>query len=125
MNLEITVPEVVKIFKEIKEQPQKLFEMIRFDIREAVGQYLTAMMDAELTQFLGRKPYERSPGEPNHRNGSYGRNFTLKGTGEQGVQAQDETHGDTRWRGCLLSSSGLYFSEDGTALEVRPNRKGA
>lgn len=82
MKVEISVPEVVEIFKEIQEQPEKLFEMIRFDIRETVGQYLTAMMNAELTHFLGRKPYERGQGEVNHRNGSYDRNFTLKGIGE-------------------------------------------
>jgi len=36
----------------------------------------------ELTYFLGRKRYERTGGEdPNHRNGSYDRNFTLKGIG--------------------------------------------
>ncbi len=34
MNLDISVTEVVEIFKEIQEQPEKLFEMIRFDIRE-------------------------------------------------------------------------------------------
>jgi putative transposase len=82
MNIKISVPEIIEIFKEIQEQPEKLFEMIRFDIRETAGQYLTAMMNAELSNFLGREPYERSPGEPNHRNGSYDRNFTLKGIGE-------------------------------------------
>ena len=56
MKVEISVPEVVEICKEIQKQPEKLFEMIRFDIQEAVGQYLTAMMDAELTHFLGRGP---------------------------------------------------------------------
>jgi hypothetical protein len=69
MNVEISVPEVIEIFKEIKEQPERLFEMIRFDIQETVGKYLTAMMNAELSHFLGREPYERSPGEPNHRAG--------------------------------------------------------
>ena len=93
MDLEISVPEAVEIFNEIKKQPEKLFEMIRFDIREAVGQYLTAMMDAELTHFLGRKPYERSPGEPNHRNGSYGRNFTLKGVGKVDVHVPRDRKG--------------------------------
>ena len=63
MKLEITVAEVADIFKEIQEQPEKLFEMIRLDIKETVGQYLTAMMNAELTHFLGREPYERGEGE--------------------------------------------------------------
>ena len=38
MKLKISVPEVVSIFKEIKEQPEKLYEMIRADIRETIGQ---------------------------------------------------------------------------------------
>lgn len=70
MKVEISVPEVVNIFKEIQKQPERLFEMIRLDIRETVGKYLTAMMDAELSHFLGREPYERCKSEVNHRNGS-------------------------------------------------------
>jgi putative transposase len=93
MKVEISVPEVVEIFKEIQEQPERLFEMIRFDIRETVGQYLTAMMNAELTHFLGRKPYERGQGEVDHRNGSYDRNFTLKGIGEVGVKVPRDRKG--------------------------------
>lgn len=94
MNLEISVPEVVEIFKEIKEQLEKLFEMIRFDIRKTVGQYLTAMMNTELSHFLGREPYERSHGEPNHRNGSYGRNFTLKGIGNVNIHVPRDRRGE-------------------------------
>jgi putative transposase len=93
MKVEISVPEVVEIFKEIQEQPEKLFEMIRFDIRETVGHYLTAMMSAELTHFLGRAPYERGGQEVNHRNGSYGRNFTLKGIGEVEVKVPRDRKG--------------------------------
>ena len=82
MKVEISVPEVVSIFKEIQEQPEKLFEMVRIEIRENVGQYLSKLMDMDLTHFLGRERYEHGQGEVNHRNGSYGRNFTLKGIGE-------------------------------------------
>ena len=67
--------------------------MIRFDVQEAVGQCLTAMMNAELTHFLGRKPYERSPGNSNHRNGAYGRNFTLKGIGDVRVKVPRDRNG--------------------------------
>ena len=86
MKVEISVPEVVSIFKEIQERPEKLYEMIRVDIREGVGEYLSKLMDVELTHFLGREPYERGQGDVNHRNGSYDRNFTLKGIG--GVQVE-------------------------------------
>jgi len=42
MKLEVTVSEIADIFKEIQERPGQLFEMIRLDIKEAVGKYLTA-----------------------------------------------------------------------------------
>jgi putative transposase len=86
MKVEVSVPEVVSLFKEIQGQPDKLFEMIRVDIREGVGDYLSKLMDLELTQFLGRERYEHGQGEVNHRNGSYDRNFTLKGIGEIQVE---------------------------------------
>ncbi|MDY6894914.1 MAG: IS256 family transposase [Thermotogota bacterium] len=94
MKLEISIPEVVDIFKEIQEQPEQLYEIIRADIRETIGQYLSGLMDAELTHFLGRKPYERLKGDVNHRNGSYGRNFTLKGIGEVDLQVPRDRKGD-------------------------------
>lgn len=95
MKLEITVSEVREIFKAI-EKPEQLFEMIRLDIRETVGQYLTAMMNAELTHFLGRGFYERGEDEINHRNGTYGRSFTLKGVGEVQVKVPRDRQGDFR-----------------------------
>ena len=94
MKVEISVPEVVEIFKEIQEQPERLFEMIRVDIRENVGQYLSKLMDMELSHFLGREWYEHVQGEVNHRNGSYGRNFTLKGIGEVQVEVPRDRKGD-------------------------------
>jgi putative transposase len=81
MKVEISVPEVVSFFKEIQQQPEKVLEMIRLDVREMVGRYLTEMMEAELTHFLGREPYERKDKDSNHRNGSYGRRFTIKSIG--------------------------------------------
>lgn len=93
MKVEISVPEVVNIFKEIQEQPEQLYEMIRTDIRETIGKYLSGLMDAELTHFLGRKRYERRQGDVNHRNGSYDRNFTLKGIGEVDLQVPRDRKG--------------------------------
>jgi putative transposase len=94
MKLEINVPEVIEMFKEIQTQPEKLFDMIRVDVREAVGKYLSEMMEAELTHFLGREPYERKEGEVNHRNGSYGRRFTMKGIGEVEVEVPRDRKGE-------------------------------
>lgn len=93
MEIRMSVPEVVSIFKEIQQAPQKLFEMIRVDLRESVGRYLSEMMEVELSCFLGREPYERKDGEVNYRNGFYERNFTLKGIGQVGVRVPRDRKG--------------------------------
>ena len=54
---------------------------------------MTAMMNAELTHFLGREPYARGQGEVNHRNGSYDRAFTLKNIGEVEVKIPRDRKG--------------------------------
>jgi putative transposase len=82
MKVETTIPEIAEVFKSIQQGQKDFFEMIRMDVREAVGQYLTALMNTELTHFLGREVYEHGEGEVNHRNGSYGRRFTLSRIGE-------------------------------------------
>ena len=94
MKVEISVPEVVSVFKEIQEQPERIFEMIRVEIRENVGEYLSKLMDMELTHFLGRERYEHCQGDIDHRNGSYGRNFTLKGIGEVQVEVPRDRKGE-------------------------------
>lgn len=96
MKLEISVPEVIDIFKEIKDQPEQLYEMIRTDIRQTIGQYLSGLMDVELTHFLGRNRYERRQGDVNHRNGSYDRNFTLKGIGKVDLKVPRDRKGAFR-----------------------------
>lgn len=94
MKMEITIPEAVELIKEIRQQPDSLFEMIRSDVKENVGQYLSGLMETELTGYLGRKRYERVKGESNHRNGSYGRKFTLKGIGEIDVNVPRDRKGE-------------------------------
>ena len=98
MKVEISVPEVVSIFKEIQQKPENIFEMIRVEIRESVGQYLTKMMDLERTEFLGRRWYEHARGDVNHRNGSYSRNFTLKGIGAVKVEVPRDRKGEFETR---------------------------
>jgi len=93
MKVEITVPEVIEIFNEIQKKPEALFEMIRLDLRQTVGEYLSSIMNAELTHFMGRMPYERSAEEDNHRNGSYNRQFALKGIGSVEVRVPRDRKG--------------------------------
>ena len=98
MKIDISVPEATQLFKEIQDQPKKLFEIIRTDVKKTVGNYLSSLMNAELTQFLGREPYERKESNNNHRNGSYDRRFTLKGLGEVKVNVPRDRKGDFKSR---------------------------
>ncbi|MDY6855024.1 MAG: transposase [Thermodesulfobacteriota bacterium] len=94
MKLEIIIPEVVSIFKEIQEQTKRVFEIIRVDIRDSIGEYQSKLMDMELTHFLGREPYEHSQRDVNHRNGSYDHNLTLKSIGEVKVEGPRDWKGE-------------------------------
>ena len=117
IKVEISVPEeafrdsreVVQVFKEIQEQPAKIMEIIRVDNRGVVGEYLSEIMRLELSRFLGRKPYERVKAEPNHRNGSYPRSFTLKGIGEVPVEVPRDRKGEYQTR--VIPKSKQYEDE--------------
>jgi putative transposase len=94
MKMEITVTEALELINEIRQKPDGIFEMIRADVKDSVGQYLSELMETELTGFLGRDRYERVEGESNHRNGSYGRKFTLKGIGEVDLKVPRDRKGE-------------------------------
>ncbi len=94
MKMEITVAEVVDLINQIRHEPESLFEMIRANVQNTVGEYLTGLMDMELSEFLGRGRYERCEGKFNHRNGTYARAFTLKGIGEVGVKVPRDRKGE-------------------------------
>lgn len=94
MKVEISVPEVMNMIKQIERKPEEIFEMIRVDARKNVGAYISELMETELTRFLGRERYEHGQGEVNHRNGSYHRNFTLKGIGGVDVQVPRDRQGE-------------------------------
>ena len=94
MKVEVSVPEIISIFKEISGQPEKIFKMIRSEIKENVGEYLSKLIEIELTEFLGREFYEHGKGDVNHRNGSYSRNFTLKGIGEVKIDVPRDRRGE-------------------------------
>lgn len=114
MKIEISVPEVVTIFKEIQTQPEKIFDMLRLDVRKVVGRYLSEMMNAELTHFLGREPYERKDENSNYRNGSYARTFTLKGIGEVPIKVPRDRDGDYQTK--VIPRSQQYENEIGKDL---------
>jgi len=94
VEIKISVPEVVSLMKEIQENPARIFEMVTMNVQKDVGAYLTNLMKAELTHVLGRGDYERSKGKPNHRNGSYPRNFCIKGIGDVAVDVPRDRNGE-------------------------------
>jgi putative transposase len=76
MKISLSVRDLKNVFKEIQRQPKRIFERMRTEMNQGVGEYLTELMRAKLSHFLGREPYERKEDETNHRNGSYERRFT-------------------------------------------------
>jgi len=97
VELSINVPEVRNFIKDLAHVPEKFFDMIRYNVQESVGKYLSALMDAELTFYLGRDRYERNEeGAVNYRNGSYHRHFTMKGVGGIRVKVPRDRNGDFR-----------------------------
>jgi len=43
---------MVSIFKEIQEQPERIFDMLRVEIKETIGLFLSKLMETELPHFL-------------------------------------------------------------------------
>lgn len=78
MKIKLSVPEFLQVCKAIRLRPERIFKMIRSEIREAVGHCLNEVMKEELADYLGRQPYERKNSDGNHRNGGYHRSITLK-----------------------------------------------
>jgi putative transposase len=96
IELSINVPEIREFIKEIVETPGKVFEIMRFNVQQTVGRYLSLLMESELTFMLGRGRYERARGSVNYRNGAYHRRFTLKGIGQVTVRVPRDRNGEFR-----------------------------
>jgi putative transposase len=110
MKLEVSVTEAVELIKEIQQQPGKILEMVKTDVPQVIGDYLSQVMQVELTRFLGRQPYQRiEDGEPNHRNGSYPRSFTLKKLGEIAVKVPRDRQG--KYQTQVIPKSKQYEDE--------------
>jgi hypothetical protein len=79
VKMEINATEPMELIKGIRQEPGGLFEMIRSEVKWNVAVYPTGLMKTQLTGFLRADRYERVEMDSNHRNGSYGRKFTLRG----------------------------------------------
>lgn len=94
MKISLSVTELKNVFKEIQAQPERILEMMRAEMNQGVGEYLSELMRTELSHFLGREPYERKEGETNHRNGSYERRFAMKRFGEVAIEVPRDRNGE-------------------------------
>ena len=107
IEVNINVPELRELIKEIAEVPGRIFCMLRLNVKETVGNYLTHLMKAELTFFLGRDRYEKKGGHSiNYRNGNYERRFTIKGIGEVRVRVPRDREG--HFSSAVLPRSNQY-----------------
>ena len=88
------LPEVKEIFKEIIESPEKMFEMMRIDMKEMCEKAVIDLLKLELSHFLGRESYERSESAKNYRNGSYSRNYTVKNIGTLNIKVPRDRNGE-------------------------------
>jgi len=84
-NSVVSITNAKSIFKEVMEEPGKMFDLLRVDIRSACEQAVSELIKAELTLFMGREKYQRlSSGEKeecNYRNGFYERTYTAQSIG--------------------------------------------
>lgn len=94
IELSVNVPEVKEFINDIAKTPSKIFDMLRLNVKGTVGKYLTVLMEAELTVYLGRERYKRHEEHKGYRNGGYERRFTLKGIGEITVKVPRDREGN-------------------------------
>lgn len=68
--------------------------MFLLDVRKTVRDYLTVMMEPELTNFLGEYPSVLRQRELNHRKSFYNRTLTLKDIGAIAVNVPKNRKGE-------------------------------
>ena len=87
---------VKRFLIELKENPGCIFDYVQEVMSKGITGFLNIVMEMEITVFLGRKPYERSPFfvKKNYRNGSYERSYGLKGFGEVIVKMPRDRNGE-------------------------------
>ncbi|MEW6184080.1 MAG: transposase, partial [Bacillota bacterium] len=95
------LPESARLFKEVMENPGKMFDILRIDMRERAEAAVNEMIKLELSLFLGRGRYERpEDGKAlNYRNGYTGaREYTVKGLGGIKVRVARDRKNEFRSR---------------------------
>ena len=83
LELRLNLPEVAEFVKMIPNSKEKLFELMRYDLKQNATDFVNSVLSCELDLFLGRGKYERQEATSrNLRNGHYLRRFGVKGLGK-------------------------------------------
>ena len=107
IKIENSLVETREIYKEILKNPGRLFELMRFNIKELAERVLCELLKEELNIFLGRGHYERSKEvSPNYRNGSSSKRYTVKDIGELNIKVPRDRKGEYNSR--LISKYNRY-----------------
>lgn len=56
----VSLSDAKSIFKELIEEPGKMFDLLRIDMRRACERAISELLKAELTSYLGRGKYQRT-----------------------------------------------------------------
>ncbi len=85
LELKLNLPEVAEFVKMIPNSKEKIFELMRFDLKQNATDFVNSLLSCELDLFLGREKHERQlevhASSRNLRNGNYRRRFGVKGLG--------------------------------------------
>lgn len=89
------LPVAKEIFKEILNNPEKMFDLVRIDIKEVCEKAISELLKVELSNELKRGRYERVNNDPqkNYRNGSYMRRYTARSIGELNISVPRDRKG--------------------------------
>lgn len=99
MKVDTTIPAIKETFQNVMASPERLFDLVRIDFKEMAEKVLSDLLKQELTAFLGRDRYERTPTTvPNHRNGSYEKKYTVKNVGEVTLEIPRDRRGEFQSR---------------------------
>lgn len=59
MKSMVSITDVKSIFKELYEEPMKMFDLLRIDMKRTCERAVSELLKAELTHYLGRESYKR------------------------------------------------------------------
>ncbi len=98
INVTVDTSELKAYVQNLPELKDKIFDLMKLDIRKVSADYLGSLMNMELSVFLGRDRYERkaavSTTSRNYRNGFYQRTFAVKNLGELSIRVPRDRLGE-------------------------------